>query len=201
MQNQLDSRREFCKGNVGVTYCLRRNLERCFQESIMAEDYKPLANTVLIVDEVDDLIVDEHPNQPYATKDIDQARFQRACTEAQVEIERAAQAGEDFVISDFANGDFVYETAAYAYQRSKSMVLNKDYAVVGEKYVILRDGKPIEVYDYALECLKFIKRGVAPTFSSTYYVQSVPYLLSQYDCITDILKGLILPLALIEAVY
>ena len=185
MQNQHDSRREFCKGKVGVTYCLRRNLEQSFQESIMAEDYKPLTNTVLIVDEVDDLIVDEHPNQPYATKDIDQARFQRACTEAQIEIERAALAGEDFVISDFAHGDFAYETAAYAYQRSKSMVLNKDYAILQDgKYVILQDGKPIEVYDYALEYLKFIKHGMAPTFSSTYYVQSVPYLLSQYDCIT-----------------
>jgi hypothetical protein len=149
----------------------------------MAKDYKPFANTVLIVDEVDDLIIDENPNRRKVENDIDQTKFRDACTE----INKCAnQADEDFVIKKFENsGDFAYKIAAYAYQRSKSMVLNKDYVVnQGDTYVRLRDGKSIVLYDYALEYLKFIERGVAPTFKSTFYVQSVPYLLSQYDCIT-----------------
>ena len=179
-QNRRDCRSEFCK--AGVTYCLRRNLERYYQDSIMAGDHAPLANTVLIVDEVDDLIVDEKPNQPYAAKDCEQPAFQAACREAQVECDALGE--EQFDVGNFANGDFVRETAAEAYLTAKKMVLGEDYSIVSGQYVILIDKKPFELYDPALECLKFIKHGQPPHFSSTYYVQSVPYILSQYDCIT-----------------
>ena len=45
----------------------------------MAGDEEPLKNTVLIVDEIDDLIVDSNSNQPDSTNDNDQIHFRNAC--------------------------------------------------------------------------------------------------------------------------
>ena len=174
MRHNKDGRDGFAK--VGVTYCLRRNMERYYQDSILAGvTGNPLANTVLIVDEVDDLIVDDAPNQLFASKDSQGATFQSACDYLK------ANNGE---IPEQANGNFVWEVAETAHHRAQSMELNRDYAVKEGKYVILRDGKPVELYDYALEYLNYALHNKPPVFRSNYYCQSIPYLLSQYDCIT-----------------
>jgi hypothetical protein len=47
--------------------------------SNLAGDANPLKDTVLIVDEVDDLIVDANPNQPYSVMDTDREEFRKAC--------------------------------------------------------------------------------------------------------------------------
>ena len=39
----------------------------------------PFKDTVLIVDEVDDLIVDANPNQPYNVSDADKIQYLEAC--------------------------------------------------------------------------------------------------------------------------
>ena len=46
---------------------------------LIAGEVDPFKDTVLIVDEVDDLIVDSNPNQPYNVSDADREEFVRAC--------------------------------------------------------------------------------------------------------------------------
>ena len=165
--NTKDCRHEFA--DFGVTYCLRRNMERYYQDCIMNEIEQPFADTVLIVDEVDDLIVDEAPNQPFACSDNEEPSFVEACNYFKRE-------------GLHADGQmtFLWELARNAGDSASAFRENEDYIRQGDKFFLLDERRrPLDVYDYKLEYLK-----PNPKLRTNYYYQSIPYMLSQYECIT-----------------
>eukprot|EP01038_Epipyxis_sp_PR26KG_P004797 gene4797-6724_t len=157
--------------SFGVTYCLRRNLERFYQDSVMAGDYYPMQNTVLIVDEVDDIIVDSDPNQPYSTNDSDQQKFREAC----LFLKDNNEIPENFASS------FVWELAQRAKEEAERMLENNEVERYGSRFILKGY---LDSYNTSLEYLNFVHNGIPPVFKSCFYMQSVPYMLSQYDCIT-----------------
>jgi hypothetical protein len=54
----------------GITYCCRIGLCSYYRANV---DKRPLANTVLVLDEVDQLIVDEKPNSNYVASDMERS--------------------------------------------------------------------------------------------------------------------------------
>lgn len=65
-----------------ICYCLKRSIGRHFlTKMVQGELEKELGNTVLIVDEVDDLIVNERPNSNYVGKDFELTPLKKKCYE------------------------------------------------------------------------------------------------------------------------
>jgi hypothetical protein len=60
---KTDCRKEF--NNCGVTYCLLPTMKKFYSESILTGETTPLANTVLIADEIHNWFVDDAPNQAF----------------------------------------------------------------------------------------------------------------------------------------
>ena len=66
--------------DVKICYCLKAGLNKRFLKSLVAGTIDDeLAGTVLIVDEVDDLIVNERPNAHYVKKDSEKTPAFRKC--------------------------------------------------------------------------------------------------------------------------
>lgn len=170
-----DCRNEFC--SFGVTYCLRRNMERYYQDCIMkaAEDLEevfPFKNTVLIVDEVDDLIVDSDPNQYSVAPDNEESEFVEAIKHL---TENGGVPNENFQWDSF-----VWGLANTAYEISRDLREGIDYVRKdGTIYEIGAGGNLVDAYAYHLECLKPF-----PKLKTRYYAQSIPYMFSQYECLT-----------------
>lgn len=170
-----DVRHEFTK--FGVTYTMRSNIERYYQNCIMNGEYEPLKDTVLIVDEVDDLIVDANPNTPYATRDNrDEKEFRNAFD--------ALKSGKGLDIEKLENS-MVWSLADFYKKDADRMVLNENYKHQGNTLVALEGSakRVVYHYDYRLEFLKYAIKNIPPVLKTTYYVQSIPFMLSQYSCI------------------
>eukprot|EP00966_Prymnesium_polylepis_P037158 862541-Prymnesium_polylepis.1 len=58
-------------GRNHICYCLKKNNQKFFSERLVNGGLK-LSNTILIVDEVDDLVVNEEPTANYRKKDVDE---------------------------------------------------------------------------------------------------------------------------------
>jgi hypothetical protein len=161
-----DCRNEF--PDFGVTYCLRRNMERYYQDCMMKGIHYPFKDTVLIVDEVDDLIVDANPNQFYAAPDNEEAEFVRAINHFKTGAH------------DMPDDNFIWDLAFNAFHNSNSLQEGVHYVRSNNTLYMIDDGgNQIDAYDYRLECLK-----QHPKLKTNYYAQSIPYMLSQYECIT-----------------
>jgi hypothetical protein len=66
-----------------VTYCLKAEIQKRFLRRMCAGTLDAeLCSTVLIVDEVDDLIVNERPNTHYVKKDIERTPDLLSCFQA-----------------------------------------------------------------------------------------------------------------------
>lgn len=169
-----DCRDEFC--HFGVTYCLRRNLERYYQDSILDSVPHPFEHAVLIVDEVDDLIVDDTPNQEFSYPDCETELFKQAC---------GLIKSNPNVMSQFDPNSVPLQLAQYAYEQAQSMEFRQHYDRRDNKYVRLDNlGNPVLAYDLGIEYLSYTELNTPPQLKTNYYVQSIPYLLSQYECIT-----------------
>jgi hypothetical protein len=171
--NTKDCRHEFA--TFGVTYCLRRNMERYYQDCMMKaaeeqqENVFPFENTVLIVDEVDDLIVDSNPNNFSVAPDNEEAEFAAAINHL-----KTNQPDNMF------NWDsFIWVLARNSYLASLALQEGVHYRAEGSNlYMIGPGGNLIKAYDYRLECKK-----THPRLKSNYYCQSIPYMFSQYECL------------------
>ena len=83
-----------------------------------------------------------------------------------------------------ASETFAWVTAMDTYDLAHLMEEGIHYNVFDGKYKLLRNGGPVDDYSLPLEYVKFSKTGVPPVLKTTYYYQNIPYLLSQYECIT-----------------
>lgn len=169
---EKDVRSQFCK--YGITYALRRNVERYYQDCIMNGICNPMLDTVLIVDEVDALIVDENPNLLSVSTDCQQKEYRDALDH----FKDYEDLPEERV------NNIIWNMALMQVREAKEWKQGEHYDIVGGTYVLLVDKRPVAIYDGRLEYLKFANDNISPVLKTGYYVQSIPYMLSQYNCIT-----------------
>lgn len=169
-QQSKDLRNEFCQ--FGITYTLRRNVELYYQDCIRHGIRKPLQNTVLIVDEVDDLIVDRDPNQAYVCPDGQNKFYMNAF--------RHFSLGHTESPDEFSENS-IWALAQYHVKNARGMSQGKHYERNGDIFSLKPEGVG---HDGSLEYLKYKATGIDPVLKTCYYVQSIPYILSQYDCIS-----------------
>lgn len=154
-----------------VVYTLRRNLESYYRDAGF-NAIEPFVNTVLIVDEVDELIVDDKPNSPYV-KPADSAPIISAFS--------ALKAGRGKP-NDVSLKYWNLATAARDESRQKRS--GHDYMISPNGQItVLENGKPTHYWYLWSEYIAFDNCNKAPTYMTTFYYQSMPYMLSQYSLI------------------
>ena len=167
-----------------ITYCCRRELNVYYRNHLSKN---PLGNTVLILDEVDQLIVDESPNQSYVTKDIERSPLMQRMFDTW-------RAGGDE--SEFEGSDIKARVKQRGYIKGEELRASGKYARVQEQdaqtgemkdvYVELdpEKGKPMRGFYFAsCEYLNYVFQGVPPQFKSHYFYQSMPFMMNQYEAI------------------
>jgi hypothetical protein len=165
-----------------VTYCCRRELNMYYRNNLAKG---PLDNTVLVLDEVDQLIVDEKPNSNYVTSDVERSPEMKAlfddfekggkgalCVDA---VQRAK------VKAAYDKGVELKESGKYARVRDQDPRTGDDVDV----YVELdAKGKPMKGFYFgSCEYLRYKNDAQAPECKSFYFTQSMPFMMNQYEAI------------------
>eukprot|EP01036_Dinobryon_divergens_P034507 gene34507-44593_t len=158
-------------GSYDVVYTLRRDLESYYRDSVFS-GVKPFENTILIVDEVDELIVDDNPNSSYV-KAADSSSITAAFEALKCGRDKPNNVSED-----------VWREASNAQRTSQSKQKRIDYAIASDGNVIIcENGKPTNYYALWAEYIAFTECRKSPTYQTRFFAQSMPYMLLQYDCI------------------
>ena len=125
----------FSDPDANVTYCLRcdpegkQDMEAFYRDSVYSGK-EPFKKTVLIVDEVDELIVDGDPNVCYI-KNVTGSGTQLKAAYDALRAGSGRPAGVD---------DEIWSVASRAYKNSQSKVEGKDYVTSGSNVYLLTDG-------------------------------------------------------------
>jgi len=167
-----------------ITYCCRRELNVYYRNALSKN---PLGNTVLVLDEVDQLIVDESPNKSYVTTDIERSPLMRRM----FDVWRAGGDG-----SEFPDDEIKKRIYHFGYLKGEKLRTSGQYARVEEQdsqtgemkdvYVELdpEKGKPMRGFYFAsCEYLNYVFQGVPPQYKSHYFYQSMPFMMNQYEAI------------------
>lgn len=151
-----------------VVYTLRHNLESYYREAVFRA-IKPFAGTILIVDEVDELIVDDHPNSFYV-KAADATALKSA-----FEALKSGRGKPDSVPSD------TWAKALDAQSKARGKKSGIDYRVNANGSVTsLANGKETRYYNLWAEYIAFERCNTPPKYQTLFFCQSMPYMLSQY---------------------
>ncbi len=156
-----------------VTYCTRRALEIYYSSNIIKK-VLPFKNTILIVDEVDDLIVSDHPNTTYVQRDNDSDKFKRY-----LDLLRANSNAH--CPSNDPLDKWVWKQTSSAFNNRN----NRDYKEVKGKYVLLgeRGEMLVNTYCIGLEAKGYLERNFEPSLKTRYYQLSLPHMFGQYGTI------------------
>jgi hypothetical protein len=157
-----------------ITYCCRRDLNAYYRKFVSTG---PLDNTVLVLDEVDQLIVDEKPNLNYVERDGERSPQLRDYFDAfragkGASLEENAQKAK--ALAAFKKGEELRKSGKFAKVQETQSGTGEERDV----YVELDDkGKPRKGFYFAsCEYLNYIFQGVAPEAKSLYFQQSMPYM-------------------------
>jgi hypothetical protein len=166
-----------------IVYCLKSSIQKRFlQRLVEGKLDEELGQTVLIVDEVDDLIVNERPNSHYVKRDDEKTPALAKC------YDTLKGGGEDLPKPEGVPEDtweWAKQVAAYADTQATA---GKDYQVMegsnGKKYVRQLDGQgnvpkvsltsPWHVY------LNYKLCGVAPVTETRHACVCTPYIFNKY---------------------
>ena len=161
--------------DTDISYCMLEDLNQYYQLKV---GKSPLANTVLIVDEVDALIVDRQPTTYYLYPDaIKSANFQKMCD--------AFKDGLADTIPDSEEKDefaevFEKASAALAAGRNKP----GGYALSqGRHYLINEANEWSATYSKEGEYLDYVASKKAPKLKTKYYCVCTAHMLKQYEAI------------------
>jgi hypothetical protein len=161
-----------------ITYCLQRDMDNFYRNGV---GRNPFANTVLLVDEVDALIVDEKPNTQYVRQDM-------MFTSGIKPLFDALTAGGGSAPA--FSSDPQYAKARGAYQQAQGILRAgqnqpNGYAIVGGEYKFVNATGKVQDHSYllALEYLNHKEGRAAPTVMTHFFVQSTPHMLKQYSAI------------------
>ena len=154
-----------------VTYCLRSDIEHEYRKRMFRHDGsggEPFADTVLVVDEVDSLIIDAKPAMHYVTKDYEM-------TPPLIRAYEALRDGKSKKPDDVPDEVWADAKAAKAGAEGLFAKLGKANGVrlVGSEYVMLDERcDETNLTSKELIYLNFVKCGKAPSAKSVFFVQS-----------------------------
>ena len=156
---------------------IQRHFLRRMVKGKLDED---LSASVIVVDEVDDLIVNERPNQHYVKVDVELSpAIKRAYNALKEGIEK--QPGD---VDDRA-----WDEASRNFARAQSSVKDKDYRLVtnseGVNEIIQLDKEgnvpKVPLTSGWLKCLQFMESGAEPTCDSAFTTICTPYIFNKYS--------------------
>jgi len=172
-----------------VTYCLQRDLTQFYRDSIFF-GHSPLANTILLVDDLDDLDIDKSPNSIYGKKDDELTAPLKTYFDEFLAKGDAAE--PPAAVTDSPGGlaavSWSKAKAAYAQYRSMSMDAPNGYTRVGSRLELLdaRGKVVMQKYSGGLEMARYKLDGELPSISSKFFYQSLPHIFGQYEGIVGL---------------
>lgn len=192
--NNLDS-------GCSIVYCQRDSIEQYYRAKVQANQ-SPFVNSVLIVDEVDQLIVDEFPYTSYVTANTEATNFICACFTVLKTSGDSAAAPTDH--PDFDQQ--IWNDAKRAYEISKTKVMGvgvkRGYQLYDGKYRMNDDatGELLEnTTALWLEYINFTRLpDHRPVYQCCFFVQCMVFMLQQYEQIIGLSGALGSP---VERVY
>jgi hypothetical protein len=162
-----------------ICYVLRSHLEHAYRDRVF-EGYVPaFPDTVIIVDEVDELIVDGSPNSNYVKADSDFSGFSKAIT-AILNGQQAKPAEID---------EKIWSRAKKSYNEASSKVKNKDYKVdnVGRKIIVLDSKGGHLSYTYEWQRVLAQQHGFGDaTIMTCFFWQNMTHMFCQYSSIVGL---------------
>ena len=162
-------------GKPKVCYCLKKDNQKFFSENMQGGKLS-LEKTILIVDEVDDLVVNEKPTVNYTKADADLSPHMQSALKA------VASGGER---PPKVPSEIWYEAKKWR-NVSEKKTEKKDYTKGPDgKFVELVDGKVAKVpktYGW-LTFLNFSQNGTSATKQTPFLTMCTPYMYCQYACI------------------
>jgi len=162
-----------------ICYCLKQAINKHFLKRMVAGKLDAdLSRTVLIVDEVDDLIVNEKPTAHYVKQDDEKSPAVLACYKA---LKDGKQKPRDV-------SDDVWEEAKWAVQDAKHMQKDRDYRIIKDakgnnKIVILdSEGRVPKVALTApwLKYMEYVLHGKEPKTDTHWACICTPYIFNKY---------------------
>jgi len=162
-----------------VVYCLKRQINTLFlRKMVEGQLDDTLGNTVIIVDEVDDLVVNENPNANYAKEDAERTPDLRKCF-------AALKRGEILMPRGVLN-ESIWSEAKRAVAESEQRVEGRDYRVVeqgGKRMaIILVNGVIPKVHrtELWLSYINYKLGAVEPIAESPFATVCTPYVFNKY---------------------
>ena len=176
-----------------VTYCLQRDLTQFYRDSIFF-GHVPLSNTILLVDDLDDLDIDKVPNSIYGKKDDELTAPLKAFFDEFLQKGDAAEppasvaAGSKDPKDALAAVSWAKAKAAYTQFRAMSLDAPNGYTRVGSRLELLdARGKVVQhKYNGGLEMARYKLDGESPSISSKFFYQSLPHVFGQYEGIVGL---------------
>ena len=163
-----------------IYYCLKDGINRRFLKKLVEGGLdEELGKTVLIVDEVDDLIVNEHPNSHYVKKDAEKSPALKAC----YEVLKTGRGGQPAIADDET---WQYANAVVEFCKQKEQDVH--YRVVQTKgggsavMMLDKDGNLPKVALTApwLSYLNYSLCGVEPHSETRHATVCTPYIFNKY---------------------
>jgi hypothetical protein len=156
-----------------ITYCTKRALDAFYRDNVGKEPFK---NTVLLVDEVDALIVDDKPFAKYASRDIKK-------TAEITRIFAAFKAGNGASCSASPFFQEASDAVKQAELRErKGRGANGGYHVENQRCSLILDGTVRRnIVSLPMEYLSFKLFDTPPVYQSSFFYMSTPHMLLQYD--------------------
>jgi len=165
-----------------VVYCLKSRINNLFMRKMLEGELdEVLGQTVIIVDEVDDLVVNENPNTNYVKEDVERTPDLRKCF-------AACKKGE-FMLPRGVRSQKMWDEAQKVAKEADKKVEGRDYRVIEENgkkvAVILVDGKIPKVRQTALWLTyrNYLLSGTEPNAESPFATVCTPYIFNKYRAI------------------
>jgi hypothetical protein len=171
---------------AAVSYCLRSELESYYREGVCA-GRSPFQDTVLIVDEVDELIVDAQTRTNYV-KEVTGKRS--VLKEMFMLCERGDQAQARPEYESDEELKIMWKAACKAYKAAQGKVDHKDYIRYRSGEICLLDSKgtPCNSVTLWLEYVKYKNAPAtyAPKYHTDYFFQDLTHLMTRYTAIVGL---------------
>lgn len=164
-----------------VTFCLQRDMTQFYRDSIFF-GHLPFSNTILLVDDMDDLDIDRNPNSIYGKRD------EELTTPFKAFFDLFLEHGDDAEQPASAlsgPGAIAWAKAKTAFTQFRDMQENKPngFSKVGSRYELLDSQGKVSAhkYHFGLEMVRYKLAGDLPSINSKFFYQSLPHIFGQYE--------------------
>jgi len=169
-----------------VTYCLQRDLSQFYRDSIFFGQ-QPFANTVLLIDDMDDLDIDRAPNSIYGKRDEELTAPLKSYFDVLLEHGDAATPPPG---AESGPGLIAWNKSKQAYAQYRTMSENQPngFQKAGARYELLDASGKLAAHRYSpgLEMVRYKLAGELPSINSKFFYQSLPHILGQYEGIVGL---------------